>query len=216
MGYSLIGEKEVLRLKEILLNSGMIEPVTYRSEVLDVKLELDGVSTTDESEHFKDMQEVYFMQNDDSKVLDIKGKKEELYYNIGNWKTKSRLPGVHFCVGCKTFGSHFFGLDLSQNLIDDEYIYIVKNISRFGGQGSLARLYRGLKSDKTRKNERKEILIDKFNSEIIEYNENRWICLSKIKIIDIYDNTKEENIFKQYIANVIKFSFIVEDISLSK
>lgn len=216
MGYSLIEKKEVLRLKEILLKSGMIEPVTYRSEVLGVKLALDGVSSTNKSEHFKGMKQVYFMNNDDSKVLKIEEKEQELHYNIGNWKTKSRVPGVHFCLGCKKFGDYFFQLDLSQSLADEEYIYVVKNISRLGGQGSITRLYRGLKSDKIKKNERKKILINKFNGEIIEYNKNQWMCLSKIKINDLYDEDKDEKIFKEYVANVIKFSFMVEDISLSK
>lgn len=115
-------------------------------------------------------------------------------------------------MGSPKFHAYSFQLELSQGIMDERNIYIVKNISNFAGNGALVRLYKGLGKDKAKKENRKEKFIEEFNSEIIKYEGKKWIVISKIALEDLFDDNKSENIFYNLINSILKAMLLVEGI----
>lgn len=84
------------------------------------------------------------------------------------------------------------------------------------GEGALCRLYRGLKDDRDEKLKRQELFIKKYNGEIISYKNKGWVVISKIRIKDLYNDDKAENIFYNLIYNILFAMLLVESIGENK
>lgn len=74
-------------------------------------------------------------------------------------------------------GKFFAQLELSQSLEDDNYLYVVKNISKLLGEGAISRTNNGLKSDKEKKYKRRNRLVTLLDSKVIEYDNNEWMVI---------------------------------------
>lgn len=92
--YELIGTNEVKRLGEILLTGKLQKPITISEPKLELELYVDSVSEPQENFKYENiLEEIFFMKGFDSNVLDIKGKKYELSYKIGEWGYEVNVPG---------------------------------------------------------------------------------------------------------------------------
>lgn len=217
--YELISQLEADRIKEILCTIALIEPIEI--EEGDFKLRAFSVSSANPSENHSnyDMQEVYLLNKDDCKdVLQYKNKFYEIFMNIGEWgyNENSRLDKTHITLG---YSLHTFclQLELSQAFKDNEYIYVVKSVSNLGGPGAMTRLYSGLNGKQTldkkdKKLKRLELFIQGFGGEVLNFYGKDWVCISKIKIQDLYNDDKAEEIFYDLVYSMFFAMLLVERI----
>lgn len=216
------------KIKNILLY-GYLDNKTIELEYkhINTKVRINGKSKNEKSSMFTDldMDMYYFLNNLDEEDIHsciyINNKKEKLYINIGQWGTyEYDIPNMHIALGTSTykFGSareYFSQLEISQALEDSNYIYLVKNITDLSGPGAISRLNTGLKSDKDRKHERRNILVNRLNCETKLYKDNKekeWMVISKINKQDLNNEEKCNDIFYSIINDILNYSFTIEDI----
>lgn len=149
--------------------------------------------------------------------LNINNKKHTLFINIGEWPPyKYEIENMHLVLGSSySFGSlkEFFSqIELSQALEDEQYLYIVKNISKLAGEGSIARINSGLKSDRDKKFQRREKLVNRLNSKTIPFDNKEWLIISKIDKKDLMESSKYDDIYYNLVKDIVNYSLTIEDI----
>jgi len=215
MTYELINEVEANKIKDILLKTPLSSHISISIPQLKLNLEIDSVSETNDSTIFSEMEEVFFMKEDSTKVLIIENKEYELFYNIGEWGTYREIEGGHICLGTKpvTFGSRYFAqVELSQAVKDSDNIYIIKNITKMAGEGAIVRINSGLGTDKIMKLKRRQHLAEGFEGKTIQVFDNEWLCISIIKIKDLDKESKRQLIINQFMESFLRYAFQVESI----
>ena len=209
------------KIKWILLNNYLDNTsINLKYESINTTINIDGITETEESEIFYDRDMVMFSfvngdQEGNLLCMQVNNKKHQLYMNIGDWSYKYDIPNMHIVLGTSSskFGAkEFFSqLEISQALEDENYIYLVKNISKLAGEGSISRLNNGLK-DKSLKHERRNMLVNELNTTTIKYADNEWMVVSKINKEDLEMGEKYNDIFYSIIKDILNYSFTIEDI----
>lgn len=213
------------KIKDILLN-GYFDNKSINLEFknINAKVNINGLTEAGKSEMFidEDLEIFGFInslnEEDTYGCIDISGHKEELYMNIGSWGDyKYDIKNMHLALGTTTnkFGGskeYFSQIEISQALEDENYIYIVKNITDLAGKGCISRINTGLKSDKDKKYERRTRLVNRLNSEVLVHNTKDWMVISKINKEDLKNNNKFNSICYELIRDIINYSFTIEDI----
>ena len=113
---------------------------------------------------------------------------------------------------CSRLGNWFARIELTQALEDEEYIYILKNISKIGGRGSINRLNNGLGANKIKKHKRREVLVRNFGAETIHYNNNDWMIVSKICKNDLNNDNTCKDVLYNFIKDFVRYAFLIEEI----
>ena len=213
------------KIKNILLNN-YLDNKSINLEYKNIKtiINIDGITESKESELFDDRNmEMFNFLNGEQEgnllCMEVNNKKHQLYMNIGEWGVYGNyeydIPNMHIVLGTTSskFGAkeYFSQLEISQALEDDKYIYLVKNISKLAGEGSIARLNNGLK-EKALKHERRNRLINRLNTTTKLYDDNEWMIVSKISKEDLDNEQKHNDIFYNMINDILNYSFTVEDI----
>lgn len=216
------------KIKVILLGNNLDNKrIELEYKNIKAKVRIDSRSNYEKSKVFPDIDmKMCYLKNscdvdEGNCCFEINGKKKMMYINIGEWGVsggyKYRIENMHIALGVSTnkFGSsnaYFSQIEISQALEDNNYIYIVKNITNLSGQGAISRINSGLKSDKARKYERRDRLVKRLNSEVITYDNKEWMVINKINKEDLKDKEKYDGIFYELIRDIINYSFTIEDI----
>ena len=213
------------KIKNILLNNYLDnKSINLEYKNINTIINIDGITESKKSELFddRDMEMFHFLngeQEGNLLCMEVNNKKHQLYMNIGEWGVYGNyeydIPNMHIVLGTTSskFGAkeYFSQLEISQALEDDKYIYLVKNISKLAGEGSIARLNNGLK-EKALKHERRNRLINRLNTTTKLYDDNEWMIVSKISKEDLDNEQKHNDIFYNMINDILNYSFTVEDI----
>lgn len=214
--YELITQKEADRIKSILSKSSLKENIYIEAFNGKYIINVSGISDCHKTKNNGyDMKEFYLTNNSNSedvfKTFKYIDKSHEIFIDFGEWGYSTRLNKAHITVGA-SFHSYLFQLELSQAIKDNEYLYIVKNVTNLSGKGALVRLYRHLGKNREQKEYRKKIFIEKFNSEVLNYTDKSWIVISKIKLDDLFDSDKQDNIYYELLSGILKAMILVEGI----
>jgi hypothetical protein len=208
--YELMGANEVKRLAEILLTGKLQSNISISEPKLELELHIDSVSEPQENFKYENvLEEIFFMQGFDSCVLDIKGRKYELSYKIGEWGYEVNVPDSHISVGCKKFGDFFSQIELSYCLMDEGNIYIVKNISKLAGRGAISRL-NGSAKTKEERVERRTELVKKLNMETLIYKGDQWGIICKLSKESLLDECKDNNTMYDFWNGFLRYTFAIE------
>jgi hypothetical protein len=109
-----------------------------------------------------EMQEFYLLgKGNEFGVIEYKQKKYNAFVNVGEWGYDTRLRNAHITLGSNKFHDYCFQLELSQALKDENYIYLLKNVTDLSGPGAICRLYRGLKNNRAEKLKRQDMFINR-------------------------------------------------------
>lgn len=211
--YELISQNDADKIKDILKNTWLHKNLDFR--IGDFLLQASSISETNPTKHHSpfNMFEIYLLNSESEfGVIGFNGKKYDAFMNVGEWGYTTRLKDTHITLGSSKIHDFCFQLELSQSIKDDQNIYLIKNISNLAGSGAICRLYRGLKSDKEAKYRRRDIFVERFGQEIIQYENKDWIVISKINIKDLLNESKDEEIFFDLIYNMFFAMLLIEDI----
>lgn len=213
------------KIKAILLNNYFEDKsINLEFKHINTKVIIDSLTESEKSRVFtdRDMDMRCFLNSEDEDdeytCVNINNKKELLYLNIGQWGDyKYDIENMHLVLGTSTnkFGSareYFSQIELSQSLEDEEYIYIVKNITYLAGRGAISRINTGLKNDKDKKHERRTRLVERLNSKVISYLDKDWMVISKVDKSSLTDKENFNEVFYRLINDIINYSFTIEDI----
>ena len=113
---------------------------------------------------------------------------------------------------CSRLGLFFCQFELSQALQDSNYIYLVKNLFKLAGDGSIARLNRGLKY-REEKIDRRYELLNLLDADIIKFDREEWFVVSKISKQDL-EEENDEHILHQFLKDFLNYSLTIEQILL--
>lgn len=91
-------------------------------------------------------------------------------------------------------------------------IYIIKKISKLAGKGAIERLNRGLGSDTVKKRQRRVTLVDKLKADVIAFNEDEWLCVSKIDKVKIENEDSHAEILSDFLEDLLIYAFTIESI----
>ena len=139
--YKLINQEEADRIKDILLTTGLNNPINIETKENNIVLNAFSVSESNDSEHHPqfDMQEFYLLDEENNTgVIKYKNRFYDFFVNVGEWGYKTRLEKTHITMGSSKFHDFCFQIELSQAIKDKKNFYIVKNISNFAGAGAIA------------------------------------------------------------------------------
>lgn len=209
----LIEQKEANRIIEIIESCPLVKNIEL--EIGKFRLLACNVSETANTEHHQPfrMREIYLLNNEDGLgVLSYNERSYNAFLNVGEWGCDTRLQDTHITLGSDKFHDFCFQLELSQAIKDEEYIYLLKNISNMAGAGAICRLYRGLKGNKEEKLNRQQLFIENYGKEVINYNKKNWIVISKIRRIDLFEEEVEAEIFYELVHSLFSAMLWVETI----
>lgn len=212
--YELIEQKEADRIKYLLENTPLKDDIDISVLSGKYKIKASNITECRQTERYEyNMKEFYLMDcNGGYEVLEYKNKLYNLFISFGEWAYETRLKNAHITMGSSKFNEYSFQLELSQAIMDENNLYIVKNITNFAGAGALVRLYRGLGTNTANKESRKSRFVEEFDSEIIAYKGKEWIVISKISLEDLFKDSKSEEIFYDLLNSTLKAMLLVEGI----
>lgn len=183
---------------------------------MQLKLNISSVSTTAKNEEYDNkMKLTYFMNGNDTDVLQIGERKYKFFYNLGDWAYETRIPNAHLCFGTSPtkFGTDYFAqIELSQALEDDLKIYIIKNISKLAGNGAITRINHGLNRNKQRKISRRSELVKMLNSKVIQYESQEWVIIAEINKADLFSNEKSAEVMYEFLNSLLQYALTIEEI----
>lgn len=218
MGYDLITVKNCQKINSIIKETSSSKQIEINIPSMDLTLNVDEIVSTDESEElegigYENMVKRCFMYKDSTRVLKIKKRDYALCLNLGSWGYKVRIDDAHLVLSStySGFGRYFSQLEFSQSLEDDENVYIVKNISKLAGEGSISRLNKGAKT-KDEKYKRRDMLVGRLDKKVIDYDGHKWLCIDSISKKDLWNENSHASIFDSLIFNLLNFTFNIEDI----
>lgn len=145
-----------------------------------------------------------------SNCLIEKFEEPELCLGVFDFNKDSRIKNVTMYL--QRWGSVMEFLDLSDAVENDEYIYILKNISNAKQCGAICKLYRNVKNQNVII-KRQEDLIKKLNCEVLEHNDGHYIVVSKIKVQDLKDENRHKEVLHSLLEDFIRYAFTVDFIS---
>jgi len=201
------------RIKDILLNTQLVRPICVEVPSMQLKIEFDGVSTSEPNDIY-DMKQTYFIKGEETKVMSVKERTYEMFFNLGEWGYSTRIPNSHICLGTTPikFGSDYFAqLELSQALEDGSKIYIVKNISKLAGEGAISRINKGLGKNKDDKHQRRKELVKSLDKKVINFDKQEWMCLIEINKADLFEDEKAGDIINDFMENFIEYALKIEE-----
>ena len=215
MGIQHVNAARVDEIKFMLLNTQLNRPIKIMSEPLSLSFYADAVSETQESSLFYDMQEFRFLANDfNTTSLSVKNRKYEVYVNIGEWGYATRIPDSHICLGTRPqkFGSSYFSqLELSQAVEDNQYVYIIKNLSKLAGEGAMSRLNKGAGTKEQKRNRREQLKM-MLGFKTIMFEKHEWLCIYRFKLEDLEDDKKHSDLLHGFLSSFLTHAFAVEEI----
>lgn len=204
------------KLKDILLNSSLKRNIKLKFPSLDLEINIDNISEN----YYDDYNDRDFMdlldttkENSDL-CIKINNKYYNLRLSLGEWGYTYAIPNMHLALysNCSRFGDYFAQLDLSQCIEDEENVYIVKKISKLSGEGAIARLNKNLGDDKLAKFGRRFLLINILKADIINYENEGWICINKVKKEDLNNEYMSEEILHNFLCDFINYAFTIEEL----
>ena len=211
-----ISHDSLAKVKEILRKANLNREIAINIPSLELQFKSDMISETmDDVESGYKMDRMYLMYQESTSSLKIKSKKYEVFIRLGEWAYETNIPNSHLVLGTnpRRFGTDYFcQIELSQSIEDNEYIYIIKKISKLAGKGAIERLNRGLGSDTVKKRQRRVTLVDKLKADVIAFNEDEWLCVSKIDKVKIENEDSHAEILSDFLEDLLIYAFTIESI----
>lgn len=209
----LIYKKNARKLKNILLKDTINEEIELTFNKLNAYIKIDALAETEVNGAMKDIYLLNDQIEENKLCFSINDKKYNLFLSIGDWGYDYRINDVHIVLGTNyKFGKFFSQLELSQAVEDEKYIYIIKNLTKLAGEGAISRLNKGLGSNKEVKRKRRNELVERLKFDIINFDNNDWICISKIDKEKLENEENNSDILYGFLNNFIKYSFTIEEI----
>lgn len=211
-----VSEESVKEIRRVLKQQNLNKKISIEYDDIDLKINFNSASKYYPSQKIR-----RFDMDDDIHAIRYEGKQVVLYMHIGGWSTNPRIKNSHISIytnSRKIGGDRFFQIELSDCIEDDNYIYILKKISKNTGSGAISRLNNssyptkeGEKRDKDLRERRNE-LVRRTYSDVINYNNNDWICIYKFDKEKLFDSSYHEELFNECIEKIIEFTFAMESI----
>lgn len=218
MSLGLINNENVQKVKKILIEENLKDNIIIEKDKLELQLGIDELTMAMEASYLGScyfrMFGRSFKYNNDVENMKIKDKVYRMFMCVGPWKKQNKECESYVVLGAnyKQFGNDFSEFDLSDCLEDNEYIYIVKNLSKLAGSSAITRLNKGIKSDRDKKYERRRMLVSQLNFETLDYDKSEWLCIAKINKSELENKEKYNEILRNFLNNFIEYSLKVEEI----
>ncbi|WP_270771120.1 DEAD/DEAH box helicase [Intestinibacter bartlettii] len=209
-GYSEISIENADIIKKIIETTQIEEFIHLEFPAINAYIHIEDIS-----ENFYYEEGIYtfglMYRNYNEKSLSLDCIEYPMMLGVSNWGDEDRIKNGKIYIESPAFGGYFAQLALSQAIEDENYIYIIKNISKLGGKGSIFRLNKNAE-DVTDKYLRREILVEKLNNGVINYKNNDWVVVDKILKSDLEDEENYQEIFYNFLENFLKYAFYIEEI----
>lgn len=210
----LIGFKEIKRFGEILLDGYLEDSIIFENDKLQLKVNINGVSEALENHDYNNvLQQIFFMKDDSTDAVKIKGRDYELSYKFGEWGYDVNVPESHISLGCKRYGDFFSQLELSYCLMDKNNVYITKTLSKLAGRGAMSRLNGSAKS-KEEKITRRNELVKLLNMDTLAFEGHEWAVIYKVSKENLFNPDKQNDIFHNFWDSFLRYSFTVEELRI--
>lgn len=203
------------KIKDILLNDGLNDEISLKFDSLNMEIKIINLAKSEYDEDNNAWIKFWGgFSEENTLCMKINNRYYDLAMFLGDWAYDYEIQQMHISLysECRQFGDYFSQIDLSQAIEDENNIYIVKKISKLTGAGAIARLNKNLGNDKNAKMNRRYLLVDKLNAEVIPYCKEEWMCLNKIKKLDLNNPNMREDILYKFVYDFIKYAFTVEEI----
>lgn len=219
--FNFINEETAEALKYFLLEANINELVNLKSRDNLLKVSFNNIKENKLDLYYPyDMYYRELTNGNLTTILDIKKVKQpaSLFYGVGEWREEGsyRLNGYHIVLGSdnKSKLKEFFAqIDLSEAIEDENYIYILKNLTKNSGHASIKRLYTVTK--KSSNEERKEKLLDLLKPEVfLSDSGDKFIVVSKIDKKEFWSGENDSELLKKFLEDFINYAFAVEEAKL--
>lgn len=216
--YEEASESTVKEIRRLLKQQNLNKNINIKYDNIELEVNFNNLSKYYPSKKLRS-----FYMDDDINAIRFENKPVMLYMYIGHWSNNNnaRIKNSHISIytnSSKIGGERFFQIELSDCIEDDKYVYILKNISKNAGNGAISRLnkYSYPTTEREKRNndlrERREELIRRTYSEVINYNNNDWICIYKFDKEKLFKLSYHEELFNECIESIIAFTFSMESI----
>ncbi len=214
--YEDVSEDSVKKISRVLKQQNLNKKISIEYDDIDLKINFNSVSKYCPSQKIR-----RFDIDDDFHAVRYEGKQVVLYMYMGEWSTNARIKNSHISIytnSSEIGGERFFQIELSDCIEDDNYIYILKKISKNTGSGAIYRLNNSSYPTKEREKrykdlrERRKELVRRTYSDVIKHINDDWICIYKFDKGKLFDSSYHEELFNECIEKIIEFTFAIESI----
>jgi hypothetical protein len=200
--YKKISLDYIDKFKEILLDDKLdSKKIKLKIPRLNIKINIDKTSIP---KRINDsLHDIQFSLTDDIYVVEHENKKYTLDLKVWERINSREEYSVNVGLSCDcsdfgegTFGNDFYQIEVEDSLEDNEYVYLVRNISK---------LYR---------NDPDFLQKEYGDRQILSHNEEYLLVISKVKKSDLDDLTKHSEILIDFFKNFIMCAFINEGLKI--
>jgi len=190
------------KFKEILLDDNLNNnKIILTVPRLNININIDKIPIPQRIKDF--FHHIQFSYKGDSKVVKHENEEYGLALEIREGIDSKEEYSINIALSCDcsdfgdgTFGKDFYQIEAGDSLEDKEYLYIVRNITKLYNYDS-------------------EFLKKEYkHPEILFYNENYFLVISKIKKTDLDDVNKHSQIITDFLKNFIMCAFINEGLKI--
>lgn len=217
--YRALTADNAYRIKTALAYAELEKDIDLEFESIDAKIHIEGLSDiyTDRFDADLNVKEPYIfilMYNETyDTCLEMNQEDQVLIMGFDDFNKNVSIKGtcLFLCKMDSESENILSTIELSNCIEDDEYIYLVKNISDLVGKGVIARLNNNTK-DKEEKRSRRKVLVEKLSAEVLRYNKKEWMIIDKISKEDLADYKQINEIVYKMIKNILRYAFSIEEI----
>lgn len=202
-----ITQREADAIKKLLLKGNVDSPLKIRGERYEISIKTVGKVYAARSFEWMDNRECL---GGTTPPLLINGAAADLTFRIGAWGYETRLDETHLVIG-STFHRYFGQLELSQCVTDEESIYLVKQLTGLGGEGTMMRLNKNARSI-PEKHARRVQLVKRLAGSVVRLKDKEWLVVSKIPLASLTDPKQRDKLFTQVLGDILRYAFAVEEI----
>ncbi|MGL5951123.1 MAG: hypothetical protein ACRCZH_06855 [Cetobacterium sp.] len=213
-----IDEMTAEKIKDLLLESQIDELITVKSRGNLFNVSFDNVKDPKRNPIYDyDIFNSQLALGNLTTILNIKKVKQPatMFYGVGEWRDEGsyRLDRCHIVLGSDNtskLNEFFAQIDLSEAIEDNDYIYLLKNLTKRSRHGSIKRLY--TKKTKSSDESRREKLLDMLKPEIFsdDYGD-LFIAVSKINKQDLFERKNDSKVLVKFLKDFINYAFSVEE-----
>lgn len=214
----LISMSNLVKLNLIIKKTELSKELEITIPDLQVVLKADSATKAEQNKnlekYYGDMDKRTLLIDGRSKTLKQNNESYEVMFSFDSWDNYIAEYSSFFVLSTKpiSFGSDYFcQLKLTQALEDENNIYIVKNISKLAGDGAISRLNKGAYRKEV-KRERRDELVRRLEKQVLEYDNQYWICIDTISKNEIENKNCHKNIFYNFMCNILNYALTIEDL----
>lgn len=202
-----VNADEVQDLADLFLTGNLTHPIDLTVDAVTFAAADIGPSVP---EYDGRMQSRMMKGPDGTEAIQVNGRPGWLALMVGQWSDQPDNEQVVLSSGRKELDPRFGQINLNLSLTDGRTVYLVKNLSKDGGEGSIRRLYGGASGHEMRHERatRRNQLAISLGNGTISFEGEEWLIVAVVPLR--IPRRRADALFTEALVQILRYAAQVE------